>query len=330
MTHDIKKYLIVTLLIILIYISYLIIKPFIITLLTSFILAYLFYPLYKRTAKLTKNKTLSAALITLLIIIILTFPVVYISRSIISESITFYNTGIIEKSLADISSYFKQDTYIGSIADDTIEKFVLYIKQQAAKFLIGVPSKLFHLLIIIASTFALFLIGENFLNKAKNILPTKKKDELVKHIGNTTYSIVYGMFTAAILQFVIALIVFKIIGSSIAVLLALIIGFLAFIPFLGPAIIWLPYAIIELTKNNTNNTIILVILGIILFTIETFLKAKIISTHSKVHPIIIIIGTIGGVQLMGFIGLIIGPVFLSAIIVILKDYYPEIKNEIQS
>ena len=79
--------------------------------------------------------------------------------------------------------------------------------------------------------------------------------------------------------------------------------------------------------NNFNNAVILIVLGIILFFIDTFLKARIISSHSKVHPIIILMGIIGGIQLFGFIGLIIGPVFLSALITIIKEYYPMIKND---
>lgn len=326
--YDIKKYIIVAILLILAYLAYLIVKPFITALLTSFVLAYLFYPIYKRIAKATNNKTLSATFTILLIVIITVFPLFYLSKTIIKESITLYNTGFVEKSLTTISSLFEKDTYIETIANKVIEKFVNYIKEQSAKFLLEIPSKIFHLLITVSTTFALFLVGEEFMNKTKKILPTKKKDELIKHIGNTTYSIVYGMFATAILEFIIALIVFKILGANLAVLLALTIGFLAFIPFLGPAIIWVPYAIIEMLRNNMTNAIILIILGITLFLIENLLKTKIISTHSKIHPIIVLLGTIGGVSVMGFIGLIVGPVLLSAIIVIIKDYYPEIKNEI--
>ena len=327
---EVKKYLIVASLLLLVYLSYLIIKPFVISLITSFVLAYLFYPLYRRINNLTKNRILSATIVTGLIIIIVLVPLVTIARSLITESIALYNSGIIEESTNNFLQYFSSNNYLSSTINILISKFVGYLEQKSAEFLISLPSKIFHLLVITYTTFSLFLVGENFLRKAKSILPTKEKDALVKHIGDTTYSIVYGLFLTAIIEFIIALITFKIIGTESAILLSLIIGFLAFIPFLGPIVIWLPYAIIEITRNNYRNVIILIILGGILFIIDTFLKIKIIGSHSKVHPIIILIGTIGGIQVMGFIGIVVGPVLLSGFITILKDYYPLIKNETES
>ncbi len=327
MVKEIKKYLIVASILILAYIAFLIIKPFITALLASFVLAYLFYPVHKRIVKLTNKPVLAATLTTLIIIIIIIFPIISIARTLISESIILFNSGVIEKTIEESFKYIESFGYFSSTINNIIEKLVIFIQEQSAKFLISIPSKVFHLLITVYSTFGLLLLGENFVKKIKNILPTKKQDELVKHLGDVTYSIVYGLFLTAIIEFILAIIAFKIIGSNIAFLLALIIGFLAFIPFLGPSIVWIPYVLIEIIRNNTANAIIIIILGIILFLIETFLKAKIIGHHSKVHPIIILIGTIGGIKLMGFIGLIIGPVILSGLITIIKDYYPLIKNE---
>jgi len=178
------------------------------------------------------------------------------------------------------------------------------------------------------TTFAFLLLGKKFVNKTKLLLPVKKKDELISHLGNTTHAIVYGMFVTAIIEFILSLIAFKIIGTNAALLLAIIIGFLAFIPFLGPTVIWIPYAIIEILRNNTKSAIVLIILGIILFVIETFVKPHIIGDRSKLHPVIILVGTFGGIKLFGFIGLVIGPILLSSILVIIREYYPEVENEI--
>ncbi len=327
MIKEIKKYLIVTSILILVYISFLIIKPFITALLASFVLAYLFHPLHKKITKLTNKPVLAATLTTIIIITVIMFPIVSIARTTITESIILFNSGIIEQTISESFKYIESIGYFSNIINKIIEKLIVFIQEQSTKFLISIPSKIFHLLITIYTTFGLLLLGENFVKKAKNILPTKKQDELVKHLGDVTYSIVYGLFLTAIIEFVIALIAFQIIGSNISVLLALIIGFLAFIPFLGPSIVWVPYALIEIIRNNTANATIIITLGIILFLIETFLKPKIIGHHAKVHPIVILIGTIGGIKLMGFIGLIVGPVILSGLITTIKDYYPTIKNE---
>ncbi|MBI2148616.1 AI-2E family transporter [Candidatus Woesearchaeota archaeon] len=327
---EVKKYLVVALILLMSFISYLIVKPFIGALLTSFVLAYLFYPLHKKITLMTKNEIISAALTTILIILIMLLPMVYIANSLVKESLNFYKEGIIDETKTKLSSYLQKDETISQIVGSSLDKLATYTKQQATNFIAKVPSRIFDLLITIYTTFAFLLVGKDFLHKAKNLLPVKKKDELVKHLGETTSAIVYGLFLTAIIEFIIALIAFKLIGTKIGIILALTIGFLVFIPFIGSSVIIIPYIIIELLRNNVKNIIILIILGAILFLVETFIKTNIIGSRSKLHPVIVLIGTIGGIKLLGFVGLIVGPLLLSSIIIIVKEYYPEIENEIQS
>ena len=327
MIKEVKKYLLVALLLLITYIAFLIVKPFTSAILASFALAYIFYPVHKKISAWTKKEIMGAIVTTILVIILIILPIMYISNAVVTESFDLYEQGIVKDTTTKLSVYFENNPTIAKIGNEVTNKFLEYTKQQATKFLSDTPSLILNFLVTIYLTFALFLVGEKFLKNVKKILPVKKKDELTKHIGETTYAIAYGLFVTAIIELVIALIAFKIIGTSAALLLALIIGFLAFIPFLGPVVIWLPYAIIEFSRSNTKNAIILIILGIFLFVIETFIRPKIIGDRAKLHPVIILIGTIGGIKIFGFIGLIVGPVILSTIAIIIKEYYPDIKNE---
>ena len=90
MKKDIKKYLIAVILILFAYIAYLIVAPFLTALLTSFILAYLSFPLYKKISKSTKSEVTGAILTTLLIIIIILLPLIYIANALVIESINFF------------------------------------------------------------------------------------------------------------------------------------------------------------------------------------------------------------------------------------------------
>ncbi|MBS3168155.1 AI-2E family transporter [Candidatus Woesearchaeota archaeon] len=327
MKKDIKKYLIAVILILFAYIAYLIVAPFLTALLTSFILAYLSFPLYKKISKSTKSEVTGAILTTLLIIIIILLPLIYIANALVIESINFFNEGNLDNIKYQITQLTENDQIAADISKETIATLIEFMKRGATDFIRNLPGKVFDFLITIYATFTFFLIGEGFLKKAKNILPIEKKDQLIIHIGDTTYSIVYGLFLTAIIEFVLALIVFKLVGSSIALLLAITIGFLAFIPFLGPSIVWVPYIIYLVTRQEYIAAIVILILGIALFIIETFIRPKIIGARSKVHPLIILIGTIGGIKLLGIVGLVVGPVILSTIITIIKEYYPEIKKD---
>jgi len=67
----------------------------------------------------------------------------------------------------------------------------------------------------------------------------------------------------------------------------------------------------------------MIILGVILSAVDTFLRPKLIGDKSKTSPAVILIGLLGGLKVFGFIGLILGPVILSTLIEIIKLYQEE-------
>ena len=58
-------------------------------------------------------------------------------------------------------------------------------------------------------------------------------------------------------------------------------------------------------------------------TLDNFIRPKLISGKIKVHPVIILLGILGGLSVFGFIGIFIGPVILSLFIEMIKVYSDE-------
>jgi len=70
--------------------------------------------------------------------------------------------------------------------------------------------------------------------------------------------------------------------------------------------------------------IIIAIYGaIVLGTVETFLKPKIIGDKAKLHPALVFMGIIGGLSLFGFIGFFVGPIILGILSALIKIYEKE-------
>ncbi len=319
------KYYNLAFLIILIILSYFIIKPFITALLISAVLAYLFYPLYKKLKNLTKNEVISSLITTIIIIIIILIPLALILNSIGKEAITLSKSSTAEKIKTQATKILADPTY-GEITSQAVIATINYIKQKTTTAIAGLPSRILSLLISGFALFYFFIIGESLLASIKSILPLEKKEHLIKHIGDTTYAIVYGMLITAIIQFIIAATAFTILKIESALILAFIIGILGLIPMLGPIIVWLPLAIIIYLNGNPTQAIWIIITGIILSSSEHIIRAKIIGDKAKLHPITILLGVLGGLQLFGFIGLIIGPIILSSLFIIINEYL-EVRKE---
>ena len=100
-----------------------------------------------------------------------------------------------------------------------------------------------------------------------------------------------------------------------------VIALFAMIPVVGPLLVW-PFAAIYLLINNqvTNGILLIIYSGILLTYVDTFLKPIFIGKRSKIDPVIILLGIVGGISLFGMVGIIVGPLILSILLVIYKIY----------
>mgnify|MGYP001563594730 CR=1 FL=1 len=102
--------------------------------------------------------------------------------------------------------------------------------------------------------------------------------------------------------------------------MAVTIGILAFIPGLGPALIWVPLSIIEFLYGEKYTALGVIIFGIFLTVyLDSIFRTKVLSKKTQTHPVVMLFGIIGGVQLFGLIGLIIGPLILIIFLTIIES-----------
>ena len=59
---------------------------------------------------------------------------------------------------------------------------------------------------------------------------------------------------------------------------------------------------------------------LIIGTIDIILRLKIIQAKADVHPIIVIAGIVGGVNLFGVVGLFLGPILLPLLITYFETF----------
>jgi predicted PurR-regulated permease PerM len=116
-------------------------------------------------------------------------------------------------------------------------------------------------------------------------------------------------------------------------------GFITFIvsilPLVGPYLVYLPLGLFKMfegfaTQNPhaTLNGVFIIIFGfVIISTVDNFLRYKITGARAKQHPLIVLIGVLGGFNLFGFVGLFFGPLILVFALVFMEVITK--KDEIQ-
>ena len=337
--------------------AFVIIRPFITTILASIIVSFMAYPLYRLINKKLKRKNISSLIVTILIIVIIISPLYFALQVITKETYTIYllsKQKIIGGDILDIDCV--EDNFICK-SSDTIQEFISdpkvsfqlqkivqkstsFVMDSIGSFVLSIPVIILNFFIMIFIMFFLLRDGKDISNKVKRLLPLKKhyQKRVFEKSKEVTFAVVYGHLFVALIQGALGGLGFLILGVSSPLLWGLIMAFAALIPFVGTPIVWLPVALFRTFNGYSTGNNPMMVSGIILFlygtlivsTIDNFLKPKIIGKKAKVHPILVLLGVLGGLKVFGIIGIIIGPVILAIFEITVKIYEEErglIKSE---
>jgi predicted PurR-regulated permease PerM len=95
----------------------------------------------------------------------------------------------------------------------------------------------------------------------------------------------------------------------------------AFLPVLGTPIVWVPAAVGLILDGDMVRGIGLLIFGsTVVMNIDNFLRPRLMSGRTKVHPVLILIGVLGGLRMFGFVGMLVGPLILALLVAFIKFY----------
>jgi predicted PurR-regulated permease PerM len=104
-------------------------------------------------------------------------------------------------------------------------------------------------------------------------------------------------------------------------------AFLSFIPMGGTALIWGPAAILLFLQGFFLKGIILLGLGVLLISmVDNLLRPLLVSTRTKIHPLLLFFSVLGGIQAFGMIGLVGGPLIMTLALTLVEIYIQGIKT----
>lgn len=112
-----------------------------------------------------------------------------------------------------------------------------------------------------------------------------------------------------------------ILGVNYALVLALLVGFFSFIPYIGAILGALPAIFIAYTQSPLLAVLAIVLFYIVHFIEGNFLQPKIMQKAVGLSPIVSILAILAGFKLAGFIGAILSIPVATALSVFIKDVF---------
>ncbi|MBI2145701.1 AI-2E family transporter [Candidatus Woesearchaeota archaeon] len=317
------------------------------TVIAGLILSYVFFPLYKLVYSRLSMKTVSALLVTVLVLLLLTVPLFFVINKLSTEvSVAFviakqYLEGgsraikcegdrlcqLIPENLKDASPKVK------AVLTNTLGKGTEYIVSRTTQTVLSLPSIFLHLFIVFFIMYYMFKDGEKFIDKIKSGLPLKKhrQDALIGQFNQVASAVLYGTVIVALLQALLAGVGFFLFGVPSPVIWAIITLVVSLVPFLGPFVIWLPASALLILNGYYSGDGLVLLRGIGLFFygmlivsgIDNVLKPRLIANKAKIHPALVLLGIIGGINFFGIVGFVIGPVILAMLATAFETYIKE-------
>lgn len=170
--------------------------------------------------------------------------------------------------------------------------------------------------VIIFSLLATFFISKDWnrlSSMAGKMLPTKAKSSsktVFTDLKKALFGFLKAQLTLISFTTIIILIGLLILRVDYAITIALVTGLVDIIPYLGTGLIFVPWIIYEAVLGEMSLAIGLGVLYIIVLVQRQVMEPKVLSSNIGLDPLATLIALFVGFKLIGFLGLIVGPVTL--------------------
>tara|TARA_B100000809_G_scaffold265898_1_gene326267 strand:- start:482 stop:1858 length:1377 start_codon:yes stop_codon:yes gene_type:complete len=187
---------------------------------------------------------------------------------------------------------------------------------------------LFGLAIMLIGIYFFLIDGPRMLENVMRLSPLADsyERELVVEFGKVSRAVVLATLLSAIAQGLLAGIGYWFAGLESAFLLTLLTVLLAMVPFVGAAAVWLPASLyLMLGTDHVLAGAFLAVYGVFPVSLaDNIIKPMVLKNHSQLHPLFALLSVLGGVQALGPIGILIGPMVVAFLQTLLNMLHREI------
>ncbi|PKH26611.1 AI-2E family transporter [Enterobacterales bacterium CwR94] len=313
-----------------------VLKPYFSPILWAAILAVIFHPLKGWLRAKFNDRNGLAALVTLLIICLIVFtPLAIIASSMAIEINTVYtklqDSGaqfpvVLSQVLEHLPGWAREflaghDLDNANAIQQKLSEFALKGGQYLAGsvFLISKGTFTFTVGFGVMLYLLFFLLkdGSWLVHQILETLPLSNyvKHHLFMKFAAVSRATVKGTVVVAVVQGTLGGLAFWFVGIDGSLLWGTLMAFLSLIPAVGSAIIWVPAAIFFFATNALWQALFIVVFFVVVIgLVDNILRPLLVGKDTKMPDYLILITTLGGMEIYGINGFVIGPLIAALFI----------------
>lgn len=338
-----QKVLLFGLFFVLIFLSFHVLKYFIVPVVWATIIAYMTWPLYQSVQRMCGPRpTLSATIMMILVTLVVGIPLTFAIFILQHEGRNLYYE--LQKQVfsghLNVPDFIRDLPFVGKeisrslreINEDPnsiINSISVWIQSHLnyGRFLLSEISRnLIKLGFAMLSLFFFYRDGQTILNqvsKALEMVIGPRVHHYLDTISETTRAVVYGVGLTAIAQALLAGVSYFVAGVPNPMVLTIVTFLFALIPF-GPPLAYGSVALWLFSQGQTIEAIGVMAWGVcVVSTADNVIRPLVISGATQIPFLLIMFGVLGGIASFGLIGLFIGPVILAVLLAIWREWLHE-------
>jgi predicted PurR-regulated permease PerM len=314
-----------------------ILTPFYGAILWAIVVAVIFAPLNRRLQRRMGGRpNLAAAATVLIVIAMVILPLALIAASLLQEASGLYAKvksgeynvaeyiqrvfdalpgwirGLLDRfNLTDLTAV-RESLASGLVkGGQAVAPQALSIGLNTFDFIIGLGIMLYLL-------FFLLRDGKALAERVKQVVPLRadQKTALFGRFADVVRATVKGSILVAIAQGALGGLAFWLLGIHAALLWAVLMAFVSLVPAIGAGLVWLPVAIYLLATGAIWQGISLILYGVLVIgLVDNLLRPFLIGKDTKLPDYVVLISTLGGIQVFGLNGFVIGPLIAAIFMV---------------
>lgn len=321
---------------------YHVMAPFFVPLAWGAILVITLQPFYDRFRPRFKRRGVPAILMTILVSVLIIGPVVYLIAALVGEAAGLYDKvqagmsghpfswievrshplikGLLER-LNTVVDTTKWD--LETVVTSILKQISGYVVSNTAAFLANIGRVILQFVLILLTMYYLFKDGDKLVEQVRESIPLSKgrARQMLEQVTGVIRATIYGGLLVAAIQGALGGLMFWILGIPSPVFWGTVMGFLSLIPVLGAFMVFIPAAAILALSGFYIKAIILLAFGFgVVSQIDNFLKPMFISGRTQLHPLLLFFSILGGLQVFGFLGIVLGPVVAALFIGVFELY----------
>lgn len=164
---------------------------------------------------------------------------------------------------------------------------------------------------------------DGFVAELQMLSPFRDRTDrsIIDRMALTVRAVVTGSLIVAVVQGVLAGVGMTIFGVPGAFIWAGVVIVAANIPFVGTSLVLVPVIGYLLVSGNVSGAVGMTIWAAVLVGgVDNFLKPFLVEGKTRMHSLLILLSILGGLQVFGPIGLIVGPTVLAALMALVEMY----------